>query len=55
MVPSAFSRMRTGGQSANLRRMNRFARRGSVKLPKIETLNQQIDDIEANSTAPRQT
>jgi hypothetical protein len=43
--------MRAGDKSANLDPMNRIGRRSSVKLPKIKTLNHQIDVIEANSTA----
>ncbi len=45
--------MRAGDKGVNLG-PNRLGRRGSVKLAKINVLNQQID-VEANSTAPRQT
>jgi hypothetical protein len=39
------------GKSTTLEPIDRFGGRSSVKLPKIKTLNHQIDVIEANSTA----
>ena len=47
--------MRSGCANANLGPMNRFGRRRSVKPPGIKTLNQQIDDIEADTTPLGQT
>jgi hypothetical protein len=43
--------MRMARCAATIRSTGRVGRRSRVKLPKIKTLNHQIDVIEANSTA----
>ena len=43
--------MRAGRRTATPGPTNRVGRRSPVKLPKIKTLNHQIDVIEANTTA----